>query len=187
MRHLWSLHLSSIPHHTDFHLIGMSPQPASSFCLYMCPGFPNHTDLQPSSWWRCESPVRQVVRCHTDLQPGRNVFLTSWFILFVFFLTGAEMSVVSTCVWDPCHMDLCPGRNIYMTHWFTLSVLFLKGGDMSVVPTRGQNSRHTDLHPRINVYLTSWFILSVWYLTGGDMSAVPTCVWGPSSQGPPPW
>ena len=58
---------------------------------------------------------------------------------------------------------------------------------MSVVPTCGQNRRHTDLHPRIDVYLTSWFILSVWYLTGGDTSVVPTCVWEPSSQGPPPW
>ena len=56
---------------------------------------------------------------------------------------------------------------------------------MSVVPTCGQNPRHTDLHPRIDVCQTSWFILSVWYLTGGDMSVVPTCVWEPSSQGPP--
>ena len=70
-----------------------------------------------------------------DLHPGRNIFLTSWFILFVLFLTGGEMSVVPTCVRDPCHMDPHPGRNIYMTHWFILSVLFLTGSETSVVPT----------------------------------------------------
>ena len=34
-----------------------------------------------------------------DLHPGRNVYLTSWFILSVLFLTGGEMSVVLTYVW----------------------------------------------------------------------------------------
>ena len=38
---------------------------------------------------------------YTDLHPGRNVYLTSWFILSVLFLTGGEMSVVPICVWDP--------------------------------------------------------------------------------------
>ena len=42
-----------------------------------------------------------MVRCHTDLHPGRNVYLTSWFILSVLFLTGGEMSVVPTGVHDP--------------------------------------------------------------------------------------
>ena len=36
-----------------------------------------------------------------DLHPSRNVFLTSWFILSVLFLTGGEMSVVPTRFWDP--------------------------------------------------------------------------------------
>ena len=36
-----------------------------------------------------------------DLLPGRNVYLTSWFILSVLFLTDIEMSVVPTRVWDP--------------------------------------------------------------------------------------
>ena len=41
------------------------------------------------------------IPCHTDLHPGRNVYLTSWFILSVLFLTGGETSVVPTCVLDP--------------------------------------------------------------------------------------
>ena len=37
---------------------------------------------------------------HMDLQPGRNVYLTSWFILFGLLLTGSEMCVIPTHVWD---------------------------------------------------------------------------------------
>ena len=48
---------------------------------------------------------------HIDLHPGSNIYLTSWFILSVLFLTGGE------------------------TAWFILSVLFLRGGETSVVPT----------------------------------------------------
>ena len=33
-----------------------------------------------------------------DLHPGRNVYLISWFILSVLFLTGSEKSVVPTHV-----------------------------------------------------------------------------------------
>ena len=36
-----------------------------------------------------------------DLHPGRNVYLTSWFILSVLFLTGGETSVVPTHVPEP--------------------------------------------------------------------------------------
>ena len=35
-----------------------------------------------------------------DLHPGRNVYLTSWVILSVLFLTGDETSVVPTHVQD---------------------------------------------------------------------------------------
>ena len=39
-----------------------------------------------------------------DLHPGRKVYLTSWFILSVLFLTGRERSVVPTHVQDsPSH------------------------------------------------------------------------------------
>ena len=38
---------------------------------------------------------------HMDLHPGRNIYLTSCFILSVLFLTDYEMSVVPTCVRDP--------------------------------------------------------------------------------------
>ena len=37
---------------------------------------------------------------HTDFHSGRNVYLTSWFILSVLFLTGGEMSMVPTYVRD---------------------------------------------------------------------------------------
>ena len=33
-----------------------------------------------------------------DFHPGRNIYLTSWFILSVLFLTDREMSVVPTSV-----------------------------------------------------------------------------------------
>ena len=36
--------------------------------------------------------------CHMDLHPGRNIYMTHWFILSVLFLTGSEKSVVPTCV-----------------------------------------------------------------------------------------
>ena len=39
-----------------------------------------------------------------DLHPGRKIYLTSWFILSVLFLTGSEMSVFPTHVQDtPSH------------------------------------------------------------------------------------
>ena len=59
-----------------------------------------------------------------NLQPGRNVYLISWFIVSVLILTGGDTSP-----------KLIPGRNVYLTSWFILSGLFLTGSDMSVVPT----------------------------------------------------
>ena len=70
-----------------------------------------------------------------DLHPGRNVYLTSWFILSVLFLTGGETSEVPTCVWDPPHMNLHHSRNIYLNSWFMLSLLCLTNSETSVVPT----------------------------------------------------
>ena len=73
------------------------------------------------------------------LHPGRNVYLSSWFILSVLFLTGGGRCVVPKCVQHPWYMDLHPGRKVYLTSWFILSVLFLTGGETSVVPTHVQN------------------------------------------------
>ena len=70
-----------------------------------------------------------------DLHPGRNVYLTSWFILSVLFLTDHEASLVPTCVRDPPSQGFHNGRNVYLTSWVILSVLFLTGGKTSVVPT----------------------------------------------------
>ena len=36
-----------------------------------------------------------------DLHPDRNVYLTSWFMLSVLFLTDGETSVVPTRIWNP--------------------------------------------------------------------------------------
>ena len=70
-----------------------------------------------------------------DLHPGRNVYLTSCFILSVLFLTDGETSVVPTHVQDPpCHMDP-PSSNVYLNSWFILSVFSLTGSETSVVPT----------------------------------------------------
>ena len=41
-----------------------------------------------------------------DLHPGRNVYLTSWFMLSLLFLTDGEISI---------NMDLDPGRSVYLT------------------------------------------------------------------------
>ena len=70
-----------------------------------------------------------------DLHPGRNVYLTSWFILSVLFLTDHEASLVPTSVRDPPSQGFHNGRNVYLTSWVILSVLFLTGGKTSVVPT----------------------------------------------------
>ena len=40
-----------------------------------------------------------------DLHPDRNVYLTSWFILSVLFLTDHEASLVPTSVRIPHHKD----------------------------------------------------------------------------------
>ena len=60
-----------------------------------------------------------------DLQPGRNVYLTSSFILSVLFFTDHEASLVPTSVWDPPSQGFHNGRNVYLTSWVILSVLFL--------------------------------------------------------------
>ena len=39
--------------------------------------------------------------CHMDHHPGRNIYMTHWFILSVLFLTGSETSVGPTCVLHP--------------------------------------------------------------------------------------
>ena len=75
-----------------------------------------------------------------DLHPSRNVYLNSWFILSVLFLTGGEISVVPPLVQDPLsHTDLHPGRNVYLTSRCILSVLFLTSGETSVVSTHVWN------------------------------------------------
>ena len=37
---------------------------------------------------------------HMDLHPSRNIYLNSWFMLSLLFLTSGETSVVSTHVWN---------------------------------------------------------------------------------------
>ena len=37
---------------------------------------------------------------HIYLHPGRNIYLTSWFILSVLFLTDGQISVGPTHVWE---------------------------------------------------------------------------------------
>ena len=61
------------------------------------------------------------------LHPGRNVYLTSWFILSVLFLTDHEVSLVPTSVRDPPSQGLHNVRNVYLTSLVILSVLFLTG------------------------------------------------------------
>ena len=164
VRHLWSLHMSGILHHIDLHPstnvyltswfllsvlfltggetsvvpthvpeppsrtstpIAMSTKPAGSFCL-CC-----FCQVVERLWSLNVSRIPN----HTDLHPGRNVYLTSWFILSVLFLPGGGTSVVLHMSRIPCYMHLHPDRNVYLTSWFILSVLFLTGSGTSVVPT----------------------------------------------------
>ena len=46
-------------------------------------------------------PTHILIPHYTDLHPSKNVYPTSWFILFVLFLTGSQTSVFPTCVQDP--------------------------------------------------------------------------------------
>ena len=119
------------------------------------------------------------IPCHTDLHPGRNVYLTSWFILSVLFLTGCKTSVVPTHVQDVDHTDLHLGSIIYLTSWFILSVLFLTFSETSVVPAHVQNPQSHGLHPNRSIYLTSWFILSVVFDRQLDICGPFTCLGSP--------
>ena len=73
------------------------------------------------------------------LHPGRNIYLTSWVILSVLFLTGRESLWSLHMSRIPPHTYLHPGRNIYLTSWFILFVLFLTGSDKFVVSTCVRN------------------------------------------------
>ena len=235
-------------------LVGMSTWPAGLFCL--------------CCFWQAVRHLWSLhmsrIPHHMDLHPGRNVYLTSSFILSVLFFTDHEASLIPTSVRDPPSQGFHNGRNVYLTSWVILSVLFLLWqicglymcpkspvtwtsslvgastlparsfclccfwqimrhlwslhlsgiphhkdsaiARMSTWPARlfclccfWQAARHLwslhmsgiphhmDLHPGRKIYLTSCFILSVLFLTDRDMSVVPTCVWDPPSHGPPPW
>ena len=197
-------------------LIGTSTWTAGSFCL--------------CCFWQVVRHLWSVhvsgIPCHTDLNPGRNIYPTSWFILSVFFLTGGEMSVVPAHVWDPpshrpppwkecqpdqlvhsvyvffdrrediCDPYMCLGSALSQTstpggtspqlagsfrlYCFWKQLICLRSLFMSGTP------HHTDLHPSRNVFLMCWFILTVLFLTGGEMSVVPTHDQDPPSHRPPP-
>ena len=134
MRRLWSLHLSGIPHHKDSTIVGMSTWPAWSFCL--------------CCFWQAARHLWSLhmsrIPHHMDLHPGRNVYLTSWFILSVVFdrpwgvfgpyiCPGSPITRIpqwqeclpdqlghSVCVgfdrlWDICSPYMCPGSPITRT------------------------------------------------------------------------
>ena len=124
---------------------------------------------------------------HTDLHPGRNVYLTSWVILSVLFwqvvrnlwslhVSGIPITRTSTLV----GMSTWPAGSFCLCCFWWL-VRHLWSLQVSEIPY------HNDLHPGRNVYSTYWFILSVLFLTDGETSVVPTSVWDSPSYGPPPW
>ena len=152
---------------------------------------------------------------HTYLHPGRNIYLTSWFILSVLFLIHREMSVIPTSVWDPPshgpppwdeHLpdQLVHSVCVVFDRWWhitwtsTLAAMSTWSADLFCLCSFWQAvwhlwslhlswiPHHMHLYPSRNIYLTSWFILSV-FLTGVETSVVTTCVWDPPSHGPPPW
>ena len=148
-------------------LVGMSTWPGGSFCLWC--------------FWQVVRRLWSLhvsgIPHHTDLHPTRNVYLTSWFILSVLFLTGGETSVVPTLVWDYPVTGTSTlvgtsskpaGSFCLCCFWQALRCLWSL--NVSRIPC------HMDLHPGRNVYLTRWFILSVLFLTGSKTSVVPTHV-----------
>ena len=174
---LWSLHVAKISV-TQISTTGlMSTWPAGLFCL--------------CCFWQAVSCLWSLhvaeIPCHTDIHPRIDVFLTSCFILSVWYLTGGDTSVVPTCLgalitgtstlvgtstWPPGSFYLC---------CFWQAVRCVWSLHMSGICC------YMDLHPGRNVYQTSCFILSVLFLTGGKTSLVPTCVLDPPSHRSPPW
>ena len=202
-------------------LVGTSTWPAGSLCL--CWFLSRHMDVCGSfclcCFWlavgRLWSLHLSRIPCHTDLCPGMNVYLTSWLIQSVLFLTGSETShgprpwkeclpdqlVHCVCVVfdrrsDICGPYNCPGTPITptstlvgMSTWpagsFCLCCFWQVVRHLWSLHMSG-NPHHMDLHPGRNVYLSSWFILSVLFLTGGETSVVPTCVLDPPLHRSPP-
>ena len=180
VRHLWSLPVSGIPHHTDLYPI-RNVNPKSWFILSVLFLIGGETSVFPTRVWDLRSTVMLTsTPVAMSTQPAGS-FCLSCFWQAVRHLWSIHMS------WIPHHTDLHPMRNIYLTSRFILSVLLLTGGDMSVVPTCVCDLLSLDLHPSRNLYLTSWFILSVLLFRGNQMSVVPTHVWDPPSHRPPAW
>ena len=154
---LRSLHVSGIPLTWTSTPVGTSTsdQPVhtggETWGPYMCLGSPviplsvlfltgSETSVVPTRVWVPHHTNLHPLRVsgipgHKDLHPGRNVYLTSWFIFLCWFWQ------VMRCLWSvhvsgiPHHTDLRPSRNVCLTSWFILSVLFLTDGETSVDPT----------------------------------------------------
>ena len=204
VRHLWSLHMSLIPHHMDLHR--HRNVYLTCWFSFFCVSFARRWDICPQSMC-LESPITQ-----TSTLVGTSTQAAYSFCLYCFWQAVR-------CLWSlhmtgiPHHMDLHPDRNVYLTSWFILSVFFLTGGKKTSTPvgtsTQPADSfclycfwlpmrclwslymsgilHHTDFDPSRNVYLTDQFILTVLYLTGGEKSVVPTHVRDPPSHRPPAW
>ena len=119
VRHLWSLHMSGIPHHTDL-LPSRNIKSKSWFilsvlfftggetsvhptCVRDSPSHVGMSTLQAVSFCLCcfWQAVRRLWSLHmseihrqADLHSSSNGYPTSWFILSVLFLTGGQTSVV---------------------------------------------------------------------------------------------
>ena len=149
---------------------------------------------------------------HTDLHPSRNIYLTSWFILSVLFLTGVQTSVVTTCVWDPpSHgpppwQECLPDQLVHsvcvvfdrqwdITRTSTLAWMSTCPADSFCLCCFWQAIRCCGPYTCPGSPITRTFILvetSTWpacsfclccFLTDHETSVVPTSVWDPSSQG----
>ena len=118
------------------------------------------------------------------LHPGRNVYLTSWFILCCF-------SQVVRRLWSlylagiPSHRSPPNLERLSDQLVHSVCIVFDKAVRHLWSLHMSRIQHHADLHSSSNVYPTSWFILSVLFLTGGETSVVTTSVWDPLSWGPP--
>ena len=159
-------------------LVGMSTQPAGSFCLCCLWQAVRHL------WSLHMSGIPH----HTHLHPSRNVYLTSWFILSVLFFDRQ---------WDICDPYRCPECPVTQTSTLVATSTWLDGSFCLCCFWQAVGylwslhvsaiTHHMEVHNGRNYYLTSWFILSVLFLTGGGTSVVPTCGRDLPSHGPPRW
>ena len=177
LRHLWLVHVSGIPRHTDLHH-GRNIYPTSWFILSVLFFTGGEMSVVPAHVW---DPPSHRPPPWKECLPDQLVHSVYVFLDRREDICGPYMclgsAVTRTSIPVPTSPQLAGSFRLYC---FWKPMICLWSLFMSGIP------HHTDLHPSRNVFLTSWFILTVFFLTVGEMSVVPTHEWDPPSHRPPP-